>query len=356
MARLPPSSIEEVSLIPSTDTAPCEMSVEMRLLEAGEKPAQDNAHILGEVAYAGLTGLRSLPHMQLTQGLTLLDQTYQGEVWVAAEPVNPGVFSDIQFARNEHILFGAVSRLIPESRAEFEKLVFDIYHDIFRLTETSGMPRLVRVWNSFPLINQVIDGLERYQQFTAARFQAFEQHYGEFTSLLPAATAVGSDDDRLSIYFLATDQEPLHRENTRQTRAYEYPAQYGPKSPSFSRATLQTWPHGRAFYISGTASIVGHESRHLGDVVSQCNEALNNVRSLIEDLNEEFGYRLDGLAALDTMKVYIRNPADFPSVQAVLHERCGESLPVIYLRADICREELLVEVEGLIQSPEPFTV
>jgi hypothetical protein len=56
--------------------------------------------------------------------------------------------------------------------------------------------------------------------------------------------------------------------------AYDYPRQYGPAAPSFSRAALTPDP---LLLISGTASIVGHASVHLGDVTAQLEETLANL-------------------------------------------------------------------------------
>ena len=61
----------------------------------------------------------------------------------------------------------------------------------------------------------------------------------------------------LAIGFLAGRAVPRHFENPRQVPAFEYPAQYGPRPPSFSRATAVKAGEGRWIFISGTAAVVG---------------------------------------------------------------------------------------------------
>src|SRR5213082_3849534 len=55
---------------------------------------------------------------------------------------------------------------------------------------------------------------------------------------------------------------------------------YGSHSPLFSRATLLRQSGGLALFISGTASIVGHTSLHVGDTVAQTRETLANIEAL----------------------------------------------------------------------------
>ena len=325
------------------------LTVECRLQPRVQLAAIEVDHVLGESCFSVGDETCTALHAKLPLGLLGLDQQSLGETWLSRQPLSPGVYGDIAFSRTEHALFGCVSRQISQSRKSFEATVYKTYEDIFNLLDKSKMPRLVRMWNSFPHINEVIEGLERYQQFTVSRYNAFEEHYGEFIDRLPAATAVGGQGDRLSVYFIATDLSPIHCENRRQVCAYEYPDQYGPRSPSFSRATLMRWPDGEAFYISGTASIVGHESRHIGDTAAQLDESLNNVEILINDAARDHATGYKGLDSLSMLKVYIRNAADYGAVKNVLAARLPAEIPVACVEADICRQELLVEVEGMIQ-------
>src|SRR5208283_4749470 len=112
--------------------------------------------------------------------------------------------------------------------------------------------------------------------------------------------------------------------------------------------------------ISGTASITNSESRHLGDAVAQTHEALDNIEALISEENfgrhglPGFGSSLEGLAQA---RVYVKRTEDYPRILAVCAQRLG-GVPAIYTKADVCRPELLVEIEGIAfsrQAPSPST-
>ena len=130
-----------------------------------------------------------------------------------------------------------------------------------------------------------------------------------------------ADDPALQVYFLAAALPGLDVENPRQVSAWRYPRKYGPKSPLFSRGTILRLNGSQQFLISGTASVVGHQTHHENQVANQLSESLRNVQSLLEE-----GQRLtgDSHARLDSqgmLKVYIRNPADLELIQQTLEAR-----------------------------------
>lgn len=134
-------------------------------------------------------------------------------------------------------------------------------------------------------------------------------------------------------------------ENPRQTSAYRYPPKFGIHSPSFSRACVLSESAGTNLFVSGTASIVGHETIHHGDVSAQTRETLANLDALLEEANRVVGasrYSLDGLK----FKVYVRRPRDLDAIQSALAASLRTAAPILYLQADVCREELLVEIEA----------
>ena len=96
--------------------------------------------------------------------------------------------------------------------------------------------------------------------------------------------------------------------------------------------------------MSGTASIVGHETIHRGDVIAQTRETLVNIGALLAEANRVVGSTRYSLDALQ-LKVYVRRPADLAAIKATLSARTAAS--TIFLKADICREDLLVEIEAV---------
>jgi chorismate lyase/3-hydroxybenzoate synthase len=220
------------------------------------------------------------------------------------------------------------------------------YREIFGVLKQTQHRHLIRIWNYLPEINREADGDERYRHFNSARQLAFRDSGRAALSTVPAASAVGSPaGSPLSIYFLAARQPPKMIENPRQTSAYHYPPKFGRHSPMFSRACVLSEPHGTNLFVSGTASIVGHETVHRGDVAAQTRETMANIAALLDEANRVVGsarYSLDGLK----FKVYVRQPADLPAIEAILAASLRPSTSVVYLQADVCREDLLVEIEA----------
>ena len=129
-------------------------------------------------------------------------------------------------------------------------------------------------------------------------------------------------------------------------------AAYSPQSPKFSRAMVLSCGTYATIFISGTASITDSETRHAGDAAAQTHQTLDNIAALIAEENV-CRHGLPGLgtslASLGLVRVYVKRPEDYAAVRAVCRQRLGE-LPTIYAVADVCRPDLLVEIEGVAFS------
>jgi enamine deaminase RidA (YjgF/YER057c/UK114 family) len=144
----------------------------------------------------------------------------------------------------------------------------------------------------------------------------------------------------------------LPLENPQQTPAYAYPPRHSPKSPKFSRAKALVLDGYVTTWISGTASVVHSNSRYVGDLEKQTQQTLDNIERLIAQDNFAFhGVRGAGATLQDMAKVrvYLKRSKDFAKCKAICQQRLGD-LPAIYAIADICRPELLVEIEGVAFS------
>ena len=214
----------------------------------------------------------------------------------------------------------------------------ELYCQLLTLAGERGW-NLHRIWNVVPRINeghQERSGLERYRLFCRGRAEAFDECWGPgFESRLCAFTAVGSETGPLVLHFLATESQGVPLENPRQMPAWSYPERYGPRSPSFARGLRLPEELGADLLLSGTASIVGHESLHEGDVVAQTQETIRNLRQLTGD-----GERLSAL------KVYLRDAADRELVEPLVAGVLADREDILWLRADLCRSELAIEIEG----------
>ena len=161
-----------------------------------------------------------------------------------------------------------------------------------------------------------------------------------FAEGYPAATAIGhhGPSGRLQVYLLACDQPGERIENPRQVSAWCYPRQYGRTPPSFARAMLL--PAQDALAISGTAAVVGHASAHQDDLQAQLEETFVNLEALLAR-----GRLAPGFDTHSPLKAYVRHPADAAQVREFITRRLP-GVPVLLLHGDICRRELLVEIDG----------
>jgi chorismate lyase / 3-hydroxybenzoate synthase len=215
------------------------------------------------------------------------------------------------------------------------------YREIMRFQEHNSYPHILRMWNYFAAINEGPGDDERYKLFCAGRAAALRDMRAQ---VLPAASAIGTrmSQRMLQVYWISSRVPGRALENPRQTSAYRYPREYGPAAPSFSRAMLSG---GGTLFISGTASIVGHASRHEGDLHAQLSETLQNLDTLTtraHDMDPRVPARL---GSNSVAKLYVRHEEHAPAVMGRLQAHYGSSLPIIVLAGDICRRELLIEIE-----------
>lgn len=221
-------------------------------------------------------------------------------------------------------------------------------HGLYRALLASGEGfHLARIWNYVPAINETGPaGLENYRLFCRGRSSAFEaQHGSGFKSHLPAASAVGCVGDQLTVVFAACSAVPHHVENPLQLPAYEYPADYGPRPPSFARATVVDAANGPAIFVSGTAAIRGHVTIAPHRTAAQLECTIENLAAISQacGLGGDFGA---GSGLTRHWKVYLRAPADYAQVAPEVQRRLwrpGDR--VSYVEAAICRADLNVEIE-----------
>jgi chorismate lyase/3-hydroxybenzoate synthase len=269
-----------------------------------------------------------------------------GEVWPAAGPVSRITVDGASAAADDRSLFVAIEAPAV-SDVDFDALTFDIYGRLLRGVAQAGYPHILRIWNYVPRIHDVSSGIDRYMHFSKGRAEAFAAHYGpEFSDRLSAASAVGCPGEALVVHMIAAREPGFPIENPRQVAAHRYPERYGPKSPSFARGTLTGRAWDGKVFVSGTASIVGHESRFPEDPVRQTEESLRNIEAVLDESGVPGrGGRLgDRLASL---RVYVRFPEQQDVIRAAVAAGTGRAVPTAWLQAEICREELLVEIEAI---------
>lgn len=208
----------------------------------------------------------------------------------------------------------------------------------------------LRLWNYLPNPGTIMaPGLDRYMIFNAGRYDGYGTWFpgGGFERVMPTATAIGVASHDLTIHCLASATPGHPIQNPRQRPAWEYSARYGPLPPAFSRGTVAVLNGRSRLLIGGTASIVGEDSMHVGDIDAQLQETLNNLAAVVAQAVQGEESRTSALARLTHLRVYVPRTQDAEVVHAKLRACCARSAPVEMMVARLCRPELLVEIEGV---------
>lgn len=205
---------------------------------------------------------------------------------------------------------------------------------------------VTRQWNYLTEMLEVRGDCQVYQAFNDVRTLAYGK--SEFLHGYPAATGIGQKTGGLAIEFMALSAPPdvriEARSNPDQIDAHRYsegvligaPIEHlaGKSSPKFERAKVVARDREEVVFVSGTASIIGEKSIAIGDVRAQTITTLENIGKLID------GGRPTWLRA------YVKNAEDIPLVREVC-EVVYHGVPALFVQADVCRKELLVEIEGV---------
>jgi len=238
-----------------------------------------------------------------------------------------------------HAVFG-------EDSPDPQSLTRQVYHDLHLLAREQGYPWILRVWNYFPDITGPTGGLNRYQAFCEGRRQALVEDEQAAGLALPAVTTTSSCAPGFAVYFLAGRDAGNPLENPRQTAPSDYPEHLGPHGPSFCRGVSHAADGQSALYLSGTASITGHDTRHCGDAAAQAREILHNHAAVIEQARIEGATSPERLHDLPFQKIYLANPDDLPKVEGEVNAVIGRETPRYFLHSRLCRDDLLLEMES----------
>ncbi|MDA7418196.1 hypothetical protein PGB34_17665 [Xenophilus arseniciresistens] len=309
------------------------------------------AELLGGLHYGGPGA--STPADGVLHALSapaLLDSGHCADLWTTGAPARAGQTGCVRWRSSGPWLFGAADLGAADAHAGIEALAQRAYADLFATLQGHGQPALLRLWNYLPHITGDDGaGMERYRRFNIGRQRAFLDAGQRAFEGAPAACALGlRSGDGLTLRFVAGHTEVRAIENPRQVPAWRYPADYGPRAPTFSRAALAALGDGQlALLVSGTASIVGHASQHAGDTPAQVNETLRNLQAVFEAARAQCSAPF----ALEDSEpvVYLRHAQQAQAVREQLAQALGPQSrfmqSAVFLAADVCRPELDVEIE-----------
>jgi enamine deaminase RidA (YjgF/YER057c/UK114 family) len=222
---------------------------------------------------------------------------------------------------------------------------------------------VVRQWNYIERIVDVRSSgkntRQNYQAFNDVRSRYYRP--ADFKHGYPAATGIGMNHGSVVIECLAF--KPGHGglrilpvSNPRQTDAHRYSqdvlrgtALAGMKqkgTPKFERAKLLAEGNRALIFISGTAAILG-QATISRDAEGQTHTTLDNIERLISRTNlNDNGYEAGESGRIEYMRIYVKRSADVPRVREICRQRHSK-VPALYVISDICRPDLLVEIEGI---------
>jgi enamine deaminase RidA (YjgF/YER057c/UK114 family) len=278
------------------------------------------------------------------------------------------VSEELVVARHNGIAWIHCTKSVPggDDRSVYDASL-QVLNELGQLVQ-SAHARFDQVIRTWIYLGGIVDNdgpVQRYKELNRARTDFYRDiHFlngripsGHHGRVFPASTGIGTTGRGIVLSAIAwvsdrSDIRAVPLENPRQTAAYDYAAIYSPQSPKFSRAMALSCGTYTTILISGTASITNSQTQHCGDAARQTDETLDNIAALIAEENLA-RHGLPGLgtslASLGFVRVYIKRTEDYPAVRAVCERRLG-MLPTIYAIADVCRPELLVEIEGVAFS------
>ena len=220
----------------------------------------------------------------VSSGLVRLQEQDLSEVWeIENDSVESGSSQDCDWRKSSDFLF--ISTAVPIIDDDYESSAKQAYSRLLTVIHQSEYNHPIRFWNNMPAINKGEGDLEKYRQFCTGRYQGF-QNSNYQNEDFPAASAVGHHAKDLLVYVICSKIAGLHHRNELQVDAYKYPKEYGKTSPSFARATSLKTAEQDLFFISGTASIVGHKTVFEGDLIGQLETTKNNILQLLTQVGK----------------------------------------------------------------------
>ncbi len=286
-------------------------------------------------------------------------------ILVEAFYFDPELWNQVQFGSehgsamlfkrgNARVLIGNVQSDFSSGCRENTETAFNSFENLLIQAEMS-FHSVIRQWNYIENIIGFDEGNQRYQEFNNLRAGFYDENFNR--NGFPAATGIGMNMGGVIIEFVAVDAPEavsLPLNNPEQTAAHGYSEKVlvGKQAemkatPKFERARYLELFGKKQIFISGTASIRGEKTKGVSDPVKQTEITIQNMQRLysqeiLSAITENSLRPVYGHA-----RVYVKNRKDFAAIKKTFKSYYG-NLPVVYIIADICRDDLLVEIEGKV--------
>ena len=282
-----------------------------------------------------------------------LCSTLAAEVMSVTESdFNRSVFHDDYIRIDDEILSGGLHATLSQSIDAQAEEIFARMSEILR-AEGVEINDIVRQWNYIERITHMDANGQHYQLFNDARSSFYNQC--QWTNGYPAATGIGAQAGGVVVVFDAiksSEQCSTPIDNPLQISAHAYSQQVLINSidthkttPKFERAR-HIDGNEPIIHISGTAAIRGEASCEQ-DIIGQTALTMENIDYLTSVENQSSsGVKHPCEMEYAISRIYIKHRNNLQQVSEWMAEHYPTT-PALYLWADICRDELLIEIEGV---------
>ncbi|MCP4156284.1 MAG: hypothetical protein GY757_51700, partial [bacterium] len=230
--------------------------------------------------------------------------------------------------------------------------------------------QVIRQWNYIEnIVGEIADKketLQNYQVFNDIRSQYYDE--SDFKNGYPAATGIGMHHGGVILDFIAADiqgeKTVVPIENPIQIDAHHYSQEVlvgkalqgldKKTTPKFERAKAFKKTNGYYIYISGTAAIKGQKVVFPENAEEQTRVTIENMAQLVSASNlEKHGLTvIPNNTTYSHIRIYVKFEKDLPGIKKICRQHFKD-VPSLYLLSDICRGNLLVEIEGAVFVPAP---
>lgn len=270
-----------------------------------------------------------------------------GRLWRTKGRANGGTKERTKEAEQYVILQDIYCDAVGSLAEQTEKMIFRA-EDILRQVGASYRD-VVRTW--FYLDNI----LDWYGDFNVGRTAIYEKmklmpHGDNSQTVLPASTGIYGKNvhaspgtmDLFAVLPGKAPKAPIRQlSNPGQKDAFKY-------GSAFSRGSVIEGFGARQGHLSGTASIdeLGN-TIHLDAPGAQIQCTFDKIEHLFSTVGAQLHHLTGGCA-------FIKRRRDFSVLWDHIVANGWENLPLVFMVADVCRDDLLVELDGEFLLPESF--
>ena len=285
------------------------------------------------------------------------------ELYIEAWTVDIDLVDKVQLEKNQDVqwihLSGSYNCLIVNTHSlsgSIEEDAINCFSGIRKLIQDKGYlwHQLFRQWNYIGDILKLAGGKQNYQLFNEIRASFFAS--SDFPDGYPAATGIGMDIPGVIIegcFSKSKEYKQIRICNPLQQEAHHYShrvliSEIPKKStPKFERAKAVINGKNSTVFISGTAAILGESSSSSAIPEEQTEQTLHVIHRLIEkdNLRNYIHYNRTTKPTYKNVRVYLKNGYISDEIKRKVNQFFTHSHPV-YLKADVCRNNLLVEIEA----------